>query len=107
MSHRQEKVSGRLQEIISGFLNKEANTRSVITVTHCEVGRDLKNVTAFISVFPDTYEAEALEFTKRRRSDLRSLIADQMPMKTIPFVDFEIDAGEKNRQRIEKILEKI
>ncbi|MFA6254086.1 MAG: ribosome-binding factor A [Candidatus Paceibacterota bacterium] len=107
MTFRQEKVEGRLQEIISAFLNKEANTQSVVTVTHCEVGRDLKNVTAFITVFPENFETAALEFAKRKRSELRSVIADALPMKTIPFVEFEIDAGEKNRQKIEGILEKI
>jgi ribosome-binding factor A len=107
MSHRQEKVEGRLQQIISTFLNKEAGTKSVITVTRCEVGRDLKNVTAFLSVFPESFETEALAFVKRKRSELRSLIADELPMKTIPFVEFEIDTGEKNRQTIEKILGEI
>lgn len=107
MSHRKEKVAGRLQEIISSFLNKEANTQSVVTVTHCEIGSDLKNVTAFITVFPESFEASALEFAKRKRSELRSIIADKMRMKTIPFVEFEIDAGERNRQHIEELLGKI
>lgn len=107
MTIRQEKVAGRLQEIISNFLNREATTQSVVTVTHCEVSSDLKNVTAYLSVFPESFETEALAFTKRRRSDLRSVIADQMNIKVIPFVEFEIDAGEKNRQQIEKILGKI
>ncbi len=107
MTHRQEKVEGRLQQIISTWLNKEANTQSVVTVTHCEVGRDLKNVTAFLSVFPESFEVKALEFAKRKRTEIRQLIADEMPMKTIPFVEFEIDAGEKNRQKIEGILDSI
>ncbi|MFA5022910.1 MAG: ribosome-binding factor A [Candidatus Paceibacterota bacterium] len=107
MTHRQEKVAGRLQEIISTFLNLEANTKSVVTVTHCDIGSDLKNVVAFLSVFPESYEEEALAFAKRKRTDLRQLIAREMPMKTIPFIDFEIDAGEKNRQKIEGILGRI
>jgi len=107
MSIRQEKVAGRLQEIISIFLNKEANTKSVVTVTHCGISRDLKKVIAFLLVFPESFEGEALGFAKRKRSELRSLIAGQLPMKTIPFVEFEIDTGEKNRRQIEKILEKI
>ena len=107
MSIRQEKIEGQLQKIISTFLNKEANNCSIITVTHCEVKHDLKKAVAFLSVFPPSFETEALEFAKRKRSELRSLIADKIPMKTIPFIDFEIDAGEKNRQKIEEILEKI
>jgi len=107
MTHRQEKVEGRLQEIIASFLNKEAGTKSVVTVTHCKVSPDLKKVTAFLSVFPESFEAEALGFAKRKRTELRRLIANAMPMKTIPFIEIEIDAGEKNRQKIEDILGKI
>lgn len=104
MSFRQEKVEGRLQEIISQFLNRQASTKSVVTVTHCDVPGDLKKVTAFISVFPEKFEQEALDFAKRQRTELRQLIAAEMPMKTIPFVEFELDAGEKNRQKVEQIF---
>lgn len=107
MSIRQKKVEGRLQEIISEFLNREGSTQSIITVTGCDTGRDFKNVVAFISVFPESFEQEALDFARRKRGELRSIIKEKMPMKVIPFIDFEIDAGEKNRQAIEQILGKI
>lgn len=104
MTHRQEKVEGQIQGVIASFLSKEAGTKSVITVTHCDVSSDLKNVTAFISVFPTEHEDEALNFAKRQRSEIRSLIADQLPMKSIPYVEIEIDEGEKNRQKIDRIM---
>jgi len=106
-SHRQEKVEGRLQAIIASFLNKTAGAKSVITVTHCEVAPDFKKVTAYLSVFPEDYETEALAFAKRQRQTIREIIAEEMPMKNVPFVEIEIDEGEKNRQKIEKILKEI
>jgi ribosome-binding factor A len=107
MGMRQKKINGRLQEVISSFLNQEASTKSVVTVTHCTISNDLKNATAYLSVFPENFEEEALEFAKRKRSEIRATIAQKVPMKIIPFIDFEIDAGEKNRQAIEDILGKI
>lgn len=107
MSHRPEKVAGRLQEIISSFLNKEAGTQSIITVTRCAINRDLRKVVVFLSVFPENFEAEALSFAQRRRRELRSLIAKELPMKNIPLVEFEIDIGEKNRQEIDQLLDKL
>ena len=106
MGIRQRKVEGRLQEIISAFLNKEGSTQSIITVTGCDTGRDFKNVTAYLTVFPESFEQEALEFARRKRSELRTEIREKMPMKVIPFVDFEIDAGEKNRQKVDELLGK-
>lgn len=104
MTRRQEKVEGRLQEIIASYLSRESGNKSIITVTHCNVPADLKKVTAFISVFPENHEEEALNFTKRHRASIRELIAKELPIKNIPYVDFEIDAGEKNRQTVEKIF---
>jgi ribosome-binding factor A len=104
MTHRQEKVEGTLQAIIASFLNKEAGTKSVVTVTHCNVTSDLKKVTAYISVFPTAYETEALNFAKRQRSEIRELFKDKLTMKSIPHLEFEIDEGEKNRQKVEEIF---
>lgn len=107
MTHRQEKVEGLLQGIVASFLTKEAGTKSVITVTHCDVSSDLKKVTAFISVFPPEYEAEALNFARRQRSEIRELFKEKLSMKSIPHLEIEIDEGEKNRQKIEEIFNKL
>ena len=104
MSHRQEKVEGILQAIVASYLSKEAGTKSVITVTHCDVTPDLKKVTAFISVFPTEHELEALNFARRQRSEIRELFKDKLSMKSIPHLEIEIDEGEKNRQKVEAIF---
>lgn len=104
MSHRQEKVEGRLQEIIARYLNNQAGTKSVLTVTHCDVSSDLKRVTAYVSIFPEQFETEALNFAKRQRAQIREIIAQELPMKTIPFVEIEVDEGEKNRQKIDRTM---
>lgn len=104
MTHRQEKVEGLLQEIIASYLSKEAGTKSFITVTHCDVSSDLKKVTAFISVFPPEHEVEALNFAKRQRPAIRDLFKQKLTMKVIPYLEFEIDEGEKNRQKVEAIF---
>ncbi|HRZ30360.1 MAG TPA: ribosome-binding factor A [Candidatus Paceibacterota bacterium] len=104
MTHRQEKVEGLLQEIIASYLSKEAGTKSFITVTHCDIKPDLKKVTAFISVFPPEHEAEALNFAKRQRPAIRELFKQKLTIKTIPYLEIEIDEGEKNRQKVEAIF---
>lgn len=107
MSHRQEKVEGVLQSIVASFLTREAGTKSVITVTHCDVSSDLKKVTAFISVFPPEHELEALNFARRQRSEIREIFKEKLSMKSIPHLEIEIDEGEKNRQKVEAIFNKM
>lgn len=104
MTHRQEKIESLLQIYIAESLNREAGTKSVITVTDCHASPDLKNVTAFITVLPEQYEEEALNFAKRKRPEIRNYIKDHLKMKTLPFVEIEIDQGEKNRQRIDGLM---
>lgn len=104
MAQRNEKVANLLKELGAQFLERESNNSSLITVTSCTVSPDLKRATIFITVLPDEKEASALDFVKRKRGELREYFKKIMKIKIIPFVDIEIDRGEKNRQKIDELL---
>jgi ribosome-binding factor A len=76
----------------------------MITVTSADVSKDLKKANIYITVLPQDKELAALDFAKRMRTDMRSDIKKRLPIKSIPFVEIEIDEGEKTRQRIESVL---
>lgn len=101
---RKEKVANLLKELAAKFLERENNGTSLITVTSATVSPDLKRATIFIIVFPDSKEKSALEFAKRNRGEMREYFKKNVLMKNIPFVDVEIDKGEKNRQKIDELL---
>ena len=48
-------------------------------------------------------EKAALDFLKRQRSAFREFAMEKSRMGRIPFFDFELDSGEKNRQKIDEI----
>jgi ribosome-binding factor A len=104
MSQRNEKVANQIRELAALFLARVDNKTSLLTVTSSTVSPDLKQATIFITVFPDAKENTALHFVKRKRRELREFLKKNMPIKTIPFIDFEIDLGEKNRQKIDQLL---
>lgn len=104
MTLRQDKVANLLREIAGTFIQGESNKTSLITVTDCSVSRDMKRATVFLTVFPETKEKAALDFLKRKRSEFRDHLKSHMSSHTIPFIDFEIDRGEKNRQKIDSLL---
>ena len=85
-------------------MEKENNRTSLITVTSASVSRDFKKATVFITVLPDSKEKAALLFVKRKRSELRDYLKKFLKTRNAPFVDIEIDYGEKNRQRIDELL---
>ena len=104
MIQRNEKVANLIKELSAQFLERENNNVSLITVTACTVSPDLKRGTIFITVFPDEKENDALAFAKRKRKELREHLKKNIKIKVVPFVDIQIDHGEKNRQKIDELL---
>ncbi|KKP85686.1 MAG: Ribosome-binding factor A [Candidatus Nomurabacteria bacterium GW2011_GWA1_35_8] len=101
---RNEKVANLVKELGAQFLERENNNTSLITVTSCNVSPDLKRATIFITVLPDEKEKLALAFVKRKRGELRAFLKKNIQIKIIPFIDIQIDQGEKNRQKIDELL---
>ncbi|MEQ1500238.1 MAG: ribosome-binding factor A [Parcubacteria group bacterium] len=104
MSDRNEKIGEILRDLGARFLLINGNNSSLLTVTRVELTRDGKRATIFFTVFPAEFEKTALEFAKRKRSDFREFIKENSKLGRIPQIDFEIDFGEKNRQKIDNLL---
>jgi ribosome-binding factor A len=104
MAQRNEKIANLIKELSAQFLNRENNHTSLITVTACTTSPDLKRATIFITVLPDSKEHDALDFSKRKRPQLRDFLKKNLRVKIIPFIDIQIDRGEKNRQKIDELL---
>jgi ribosome-binding factor A len=101
---RTEKVANLIKELSAQFIERESNGTSLVTVTYATCSPDLKRATIFITVFPEDKEKAALDFAKRNRGELRDYLKKNIEIKNIPFVDIEIDKGEKNRQKIDELL---
>lgn len=104
MSDRNEKIGEILRDLAARFLLVNGNGTSLLTVTRVMLTSDSKRATIFFTVFPDTYEKTALEFAKRKRSEFKEFIKDNSKLGRIPQMDFAIDEGEKNRQKIDTLL---
>lgn len=100
---RSERLTEYVKEHISEFIARESNHSSLITVTRVNLDKTLKSGQVLISVYPEDKEEEVLNFLKRRRSDVRQYLKKNVRTRVIPFIDFLIDKGEKNRQRIDEL----
>lgn len=100
---KEEKIKEEIKNLAARFLSIESNRTSLITVTNVEISDKNARSTVFFTVFPESAEEKALEFTKRMRSDFRDYVRENSKLGRIPFFDFKIDYGEKNRQRIDQI----
>ena len=104
MIERNIKVANQIKELAAEYLSREDNRTSLITVISCNTSPDLKKATIFINVLPNKKEHDALDFTKRKRPEIRDYLKKKMNLKVIPFLDVRIDEGEKNRQKIDELL---
>lgn len=106
-SRRQHKVSEEIAHQAGEFLARTVKAGgSLITVTHAEIAPDLKKTTIFVSVLPKSREAEVLTQLKRLRTDFHNYLKAKTVLRNVPTVDFAIDIGEENRQRIDELTRK-
>jgi len=107
MTKEGEKKDLRSAEIITRataeFLAKNSNRTSLVTVTKTEILDKGKKAYIFISIFPDDKTDKALEFAKRKRTELRDYLKQNTNLPIIPFIDILIDRGELNRQKIDSL----
>ncbi len=102
--HRRERLLSSLKRLTAEFLQRQAGTQSVITVTGFELSSDTKRATIMISVFPDHKSPAAIDFANRQGGELREYIKTNLKLRQLPSFHFIMDEGEKHRQKIEELL---
>lgn len=103
---RQVQVEEAIAHMAGEFMARESGVKALITVTHAEIADNYKHATVFLSVLPQTMEDDAMVFAKRARSDFREYVMKHSKLHPIPTFDFELDWGEKNRQRVDELTRK-
>lgn len=104
MSERHQRVESLIRELAATFIENEANSDPLITVTQVSTSPDYRRATVYVTTIPETKEAEALIFLKRHAGDFRGYIKKKSALKTIPHIEFAIDYGERHRQHIDDIV---
>ncbi len=103
---RENRIAELYMALAAEFLERESTGQGLLTVTGISVSRDKRDVAILFTVFPDKYENSALSFAKRKRSEFREFVKEKTKyMAHCPIFDFEIDLGEKNRQKIDNLIQ--
>ncbi len=107
MNEKFERINKEMKKLFASFVEKESNKNSLVTITRCEISRDRKNIKVFFSVLPQDAEEQVLKFLNRRKWDARDYMKKRIKTRVIPFVEFVVDEGEKNRQKIDQLLKEV
>lgn len=104
MGRRVQKVADNIRDLAALFVNERSNRSSLITITRADLAPNIKRATVFFTVLPEEKEDEALDFLSRQQKEFRAFVVGRTTMRIVPMITFEIDRGEKNRQRIDELL---
>ena len=98
------KLANIIKESAAIFFERIANNTSLVTVTSCFVTDRGKHAVVGVTVLPEKMESSAISFLKRNMGEFRDYLKKHSRIGIVPYVEVEIDKGEKNRQKIDKLL---
>ncbi len=90
-------------ELAAKYIAREAGRSTLITPLRATISPDRKNATIYVSVFPDAESEHALSFLKRHKDLFRNSLKRTARLAILPYITFELDYGEKNRQRLDEV----
>ena len=97
----------RTEEIIhrlgAKFVREVSSLGSLITVTRVELSPTGKEVKIFFTTLPDKEEDTVLKFLVRKIPEFKKFIMDESRISLVPHINFMIDYGERNRQRLDEL----
>lgn len=102
---RADRVGSLIQEKIGWILEKEIEVPgALITVTSVNVQKKMEDAKVMVSVYPSEKAVEAIKILGRRAPYLEHLLREQVRIKPMPKITFELDRGPEKAANIEKAL---
>jgi ribosome-binding factor A len=103
-NHHNESLEKEIKKYASDYITRESSRVSLITITRADFSFDNKHVVLHVSVLPERAEPIAMNFLKRHQDEIRQYVIKHVKGGMMPWFRFTLDAGEKNRQRVEELL---
>jgi len=92
-----------LHRLASKFALEEATGASLLTITRVELSPTGKEAKIFFTTLPESQEQTALKFLERKAPEFKRFVLDESRLGIVPHIDFHIDYGERNRQRLDQL----
>ncbi len=103
MNFKDDKKAGMVTELAAKYIALEAGRDTLITPLRTHLSPDGKHATIFVSVYPTEQGEHAISFLMRHKDLFRSYLRTRARLAVLPFIKFEIDYGELNRQRLDEL----
>lgn len=100
---RDQRAISILLEAAGRYIAREAGRDTLITPTRANLSKDGKNATIYVSVYPEGQDEHAISFLMRHKDIFRNELKKTTRFARLPYIRFEIDAGERARQHLDDI----
>ncbi|MEK7227365.1 MAG: ribosome-binding factor A [Patescibacteria group bacterium] len=100
---KKEIITEILHRLASEFAFEVGSSASMLTITRVELSPTGKEVKIFFTTLPEDQEDTALKFLERKTPKFYRYIRNESRIGIIQHVDFKIDYGERNRQRLDEL----
>jgi ribosome-binding factor A len=108
---RSERVAEAIREEVATFLAvdvKDPRVNGLVTVTGCEITRDLRHAKVYVSIMgTDTERAATMEGLASVATHLRSRVGRALQLRLAPEIVFKADDSIARATRIEDLLAQI
>ncbi|MEO6879042.1 MAG: 30S ribosome-binding factor RbfA [Gemmatimonadaceae bacterium] len=108
---RSERVAEAIREEVATFLAvdvKDPRVNGLVTVTGCEITRDLRHAKVFVSIMgTDSERAATMEGLASVATHLRSRVGRALQLRLAPEIVFKADESISRAARIEDLLAQI
>ncbi|MBI2086698.1 MAG: ribosome-binding factor A [Candidatus Zambryskibacteria bacterium] len=100
---KRERTAEIIHRLAAKFVRNVSSMASLITITRVELSQTGKESKIFFTTLPESEEDTALKFLERKIPEFKRYVRDESRLGLVPHIDFKIDYGERNRQRLDEL----
>ena len=100
---KHDKVEETIHREAAKFILENSGKSSLLTVTRVVLNTSGKDAIIFFTTLPESEEDTAKKFLDRKAPELKDHLIHKSRIGIVPHLRFQIDYGERNRQRLDEI----
>lgn len=100
---KREKRAKIIHRLAARFVEDIASPASLITITRAELSLTGKEAKIFFTTLPADRQETAEKFLVRKTPEFKRYLKNHSSIGLIPQLTFEIDLGERSRQRMDEL----
>jgi ribosome-binding factor A len=102
-----EEIKAALAEILALELKDPRLHQGMLTVSHVDLSKDLRNATVWVSLLGGGNADEALEGLRHSKGFIKRLLGERVVMRYMPEFAFKFDHSFEHADRVNRLLKQV